>query len=893
MIETSWQVLGIEETTDKAVIRQAYHTKLPMYHPETDPDGFKVLREAYEYAMKYADSPESNIAFASLNLKQKTQTPSPLSEDELKANEICQNYHALLEDPKRCYDINQWHQFVASFYDYSMTVIGIVKWQLLEISYSARHLSLSCAKVLADSLRWRQQLMTQLPDKRDRYNDFLNHIEQGDYFNYATLSTVSKTLQSATLNYLHFAKWIFWESSAGELDDYLSQDTVIYLPNDENLMLKFANWHCYAKQANSGILDYAISQLARTDLEPHLICEWKYIIAQQYTLLEDKDNSLKYWLELYNSGHYQEKSASWIIYWCSVYAKDHLPLLIVALNRSACLQANTTEDLMYTIPQLSPTTIARLCKLNKDDYSPEIAEFISWALTENWNYRQILLLLLSDDGNNRLFRLYRHAIMLRHGNEILLQEILDESSDNAFELFIIQNLQYQAKQCLEWITNLEPIQQFKTWLYDNDENTSIPDEWNPEIKNNQFVFVRLWLDRFRPLPFVSKSHLYYYISYSQMEMFDWLVFFAMRIGYNFPKPPYANDREVYWQWYRYCMLVIALANNPAKIATYIKQNYSTFNIPDDSPIIPIVNNITQNNWQDESELYNAINNDNKMINCMLINFPNSIESFIDDPKQIDFDVIQQNIKQLWQPKLAHQKPVYLMLLNLILLDQPEQKTRLHQLLNEIIGDNKELRKIANHLENNWSFPFTISKEQYHCTKEFDKIISYAERLSRYSGLCNQDDINSLREFKDNTKNDIVLRLCVALLLAKQAKNQKKFTSLNLPENKPWQFWRWKGRTDVVGFLKQLFYGSLIPWIIFDFFGFGNLCNSITLSVIHWGILINAIFAIKRRLNDIYNGDRLFMIVIIIIFPLLLLVCWFPGIDRTNHYGPPVDRNKIE
>lgn len=278
---------------------------------------------------------------------------------------------------------------------------------------------------------------------------------------------------------------------------------------------------------------------------------------------------------------------------------------------------------------------------------------------------------------------------------------------------------------------------------------------------------------------------------------------------------------------------------------------------------------------------------------MLLNFPNSIESFIDDPKQIDFDVIQQNIKQLWQPKLAHQKPVYLMLLNLILLDQPEQKTELHQLVNEIIGDNKELKKIANHLENNWSFPFTISKEQYHCKKEFDKIISYAERLSRYSGLCNQDDINWLREFKDNTKNDIVLRLCVALLLAKQAKNQEKFISLNLPENKPWQFWRWKGRTDVVGFLKQLFYGSLIPWLIFDFFGFGDLCNSITLSVIHWGILINTIFAIKRRLNDIYNGDRLFMIVIIIIFPLLLLVCWFPGIDRTNHYGPPVDRNKIE
>ncbi|OCG06973.1 hypothetical protein A9G13_08275 [Gilliamella sp. wkB178] len=889
MIETCWHLLGIEETTDKAVIRQAYRAKLPKYHPETDPEGFKALREAYEYAMQYADSPETTIDTSLSESLNESNAPNPISTEEIQVNEICQKYQSLLDDPQRCYNIDEWHQFVASFYDYSMTVIDIVKWQLLEISYSTSHVSLSCTKVLADSLRWRQQLMTQLPDKIDRYDDFLNQIEQGDYFNYATLSTISKTLQNVTLDYLDFAKWIFWERSAGELDYFLSQDTVIYLPNDENLMLQYANWHCYAKQANAAILGYALSQLAVIELEPHLIIEWKYIAAQQYTLLDDKDNSLKYWLELYNSGHYQEKSASWIIYWCSVYAKEHLPLLIVALNHSACLQPNTTEDLMYTIPRFSTTTIARLVKLNKDDYTPEIADFISWALTENWNYRQILLSLLSDEDSNHLLRLYRHAIMLRHGNEILLQEILEEDSDNAFELFIIQNLQRQAKQYLEWITKLEPIQQFKTWLYDNDENASIPDEWNPEIENNQFVFARLWLDRFRHLPFVSKSHLYYYISYSQMEMFDWLVFFAMRIGYDFPNPPYANDRDTYWQWYRYCMLVIALANNPAKIAAYIKQNNSTFNIPDDSPIIPVVNAITQSNWQNENELYNAINNDNKMINCMLLNFPNSIESVIDsDPEQIDFYDIQQNIAKLWKLKLANHNPVYLMLLLTILLYKSSQTEKLHRILGKIADDNQELQTIANRFAKHRNLPFTFDRKKYHYNESVDKLKKLADRLSHYYGVCNNDELKMLIAFKDNSDNDLVLRLCAALLLAKDANNKNELTSTPLPKNKACQFWRWHGRANETGFLLQLFFSYFL--YRFNKLFIVNSQNPIAI-ILGAIVLINIIFAIKRRLNDHYNGDRFFFIKRIMYLPLLFYPCWGSGLPYANRYGAPIERKK--
>lgn len=49
-----WEILGIEPTTDLECIRQAYLALLPSFHPESDPQGFKRLRQAYEEAQHWA-----------------------------------------------------------------------------------------------------------------------------------------------------------------------------------------------------------------------------------------------------------------------------------------------------------------------------------------------------------------------------------------------------------------------------------------------------------------------------------------------------------------------------------------------------------------------------------------------------------------------------------------------------------------------------------------------------------------------------------------------------------------------------------------------------------------------------------------------------------------------
>ncbi|MDO5692877.1 MAG: hypothetical protein Q4G70_10410 [Pseudomonadota bacterium] len=53
-----WSVLGLDGPGDERAIRRGYSRQVKVTRPDTDPEGFKALRTAYELALHWAESPE-------------------------------------------------------------------------------------------------------------------------------------------------------------------------------------------------------------------------------------------------------------------------------------------------------------------------------------------------------------------------------------------------------------------------------------------------------------------------------------------------------------------------------------------------------------------------------------------------------------------------------------------------------------------------------------------------------------------------------------------------------------------------------------------------------------------------------------------------------------------
>ncbi len=82
---TIWNVLGLEPTTDCRDIKRAYARLLKLTRPEEDPQGFQVLRRAYETALSQCCDPDPRITRSAVSEGTKEVVVSGVPVDENRA----------------------------------------------------------------------------------------------------------------------------------------------------------------------------------------------------------------------------------------------------------------------------------------------------------------------------------------------------------------------------------------------------------------------------------------------------------------------------------------------------------------------------------------------------------------------------------------------------------------------------------------------------------------------------------------------------------------------------------------------------------------------------------------------------------------------------------------
>ncbi|VEA62560.1 molecular chaperone [Salmonella enterica subsp. salamae] len=141
-MKTCWEILGIEATTDIDAIRQAYLALLPSFHPETDPQGFKQLREAYENALQGTKSPAITV------VEEDPDTPW--------VNSLQEIFRDLLADDERRFQPQAWQEFIQQINKLSISQVEKSRWWLCAIAMQTFPVSYSCLKLLSDRLAWEQ-----------------------------------------------------------------------------------------------------------------------------------------------------------------------------------------------------------------------------------------------------------------------------------------------------------------------------------------------------------------------------------------------------------------------------------------------------------------------------------------------------------------------------------------------------------------------------------------------------------------------------------------------------------------------------------------------------------------------------------------------------------------
>ncbi|MFI7868683.1 molecular chaperone DnaJ, partial [Ectopseudomonas khazarica] len=308
-----WEHLGIEPTDDQNAIRTAYRTRLPEVHPERDPEGFQALRGAYEDALRHARG-ETNEAGEAVAL------PSA-------SEQAVQQFVELLQDAGRRFRPGAWQDYCRSLDQLPLDVLESIDGSLRHLLLSNGPLSHHCAQLLTERMAWANRLM-QLPfEEAEPLDQLLQRIAEPDPFDLATLSDWPSVAQVENLWYVRTLEHLFQNRPLQEFRGWSSLHLCLPMPADPAYYPHLYRQCTLAGVALSGALEHYQARHAEQPDDLDIL----YLLALQKQH-HDQD-ALDLWTRLWLEREMPE-AAAWLLAWSAYHAPEHLPLLIMACDRS-------------------------------------------------------------------------------------------------------------------------------------------------------------------------------------------------------------------------------------------------------------------------------------------------------------------------------------------------------------------------------------------------------------------------------------------------------------------------------------------------------------------------------------------------------------------------------
>ncbi len=121
--QTIFSILQIEETKDKGLIKEAYFAILPMTNPEDEPEKFKLLREAYEEAMRLSD------------IDEQAEEENPLF-DHAVTGEWIRQIDAIYQNISRRIDFENWKRLFHADICEDFSTVNVAREELLKYIYN-------------------------------------------------------------------------------------------------------------------------------------------------------------------------------------------------------------------------------------------------------------------------------------------------------------------------------------------------------------------------------------------------------------------------------------------------------------------------------------------------------------------------------------------------------------------------------------------------------------------------------------------------------------------------------------------------------------------------------------------------------------------------------------